>query len=182
MVDISRTLLSLIPWSLRDRVRLIPGLAAFSRPLGYHKKVLRKTPGGIGLKHLILKNEILGICPVIGNFAGIMIAHDIRYRCSSAGRIVGALATGLSTLRAGDKAIHLSTINIKAGVDLPVRTAIIFIGSGVVGVDAGPGFWICYADRELSILDGQAIRTGVGAKIMIKGAVLLHNNYNMLDL
>jgi hypothetical protein len=63
-----------------------------------------------------------------------------------------------------------------------VRTAQIDVGAIVMGLDAGLGLGVGKADSRDTVLHGDAVGTGIGSKVVVEGAILLHDHDDVLDL
>ena len=111
-----------------------------------------------------------------------MVAHHVCCRGAAAVRIKGALTASFPAFGLGDEAVHLTAIDIGAGVILSVRAAEVFIGGIVVRVDALPGSGIIDAHCKLAVLDRETICARVSAKIRVERPVFLHDHDDVLDL
>ena len=141
-----------------------------------------QAPGGVGFEHRILQDKIFGICPVIGDLPGIVPAHHIGSGSPGTARGTRILAGQLGGAVRGNKAVHLSGVNILGGRSRGVRPAGINIAGVMVGLNALPGEGIWRANGGYAVLHGEAVGAGKGAKVLVEGAVLLHDDDNMLDL
>ncbi len=131
---------------------------------------------------MVLQHELLSVVPVIGDLAGVVVAHDVGLPDFAAVGRVGVFAVLGRALSLGDEAIHLAAIDVRRGVTLAVRPAPVEIGGVVVRRDALPRGGIVHAHRGHAILHGDAICTRKGAEVAVEGAVLLHDHNDMLDL
>src|SRR5579884_1591231 len=165
-----------------DATHGIPGLAALGRPLGDHVEVGGETPRGVRLEHVVLQDELLGVGPVVGDLPRVVVAHHVRAAAGRAGRQVGVDAAPDAALRLGNEAVHLAAVDVGDGVGGRVRPAVVEVGGVVVGVDAGVVLGVGDADGELAVLGGEAVGAGEGAEVGVEGAVLLHDDDDVLDL
>jgi hypothetical protein len=115
-----------------------------------------------------------------------VVAHDVWIRRAlRADRVVRVLlaAFDLGRLGSPDEAVHTSPVDIGDRIGLSVRTPGVEIARVVEGLLATACRGIRRADRELAARSPrQAVRTGVGAEVLIEGAVLLHDQDHVLDL
>ena len=114
-----------------------------------------------------------------------MVAHDIRWVLGQAHRRrrvrAGATAGG-RILGARDEPVHLATVDVRDAVGQVVPRTAVHQARIVVGLVAALGSWIGHADRELAVLDRDAVRPGVGPEERIERPVLLHDDDDMADL
>ena len=61
-------------------VRRVDRVRAVRRPLGDHVQVDGQAPRGVGLEHVVLEHVVLGVAPVVGDLAGVVVAHHVDAR------------------------------------------------------------------------------------------------------
>jgi hypothetical protein len=112
-----------------------------------------------------------------------MVPHDIDRLAweNFARRICWGLATGFCSENLSDKAIHLSVVNICGGSCGTVRTTPVSVG-GVVIRGTATSERVRDADRGGAVLHRDPVGAGKGAEIGVKGTILLHDDYHVLDL
>ena len=111
-----------------------------------------------------------------------MPAHDIRCLAFGAAGGIRNFAGLLSVAEFGDEAIHFSVINILCCGSGCMWPPGIDVSRIMVRLDALVGRWIVDAHAWHSILHRNSICAGIGSKVLIKGAVLLHDDNNVFDL
>ena len=99
---------------LIDARRWIVFDRALRRPLRYHEQMFGQTPRRVRFEHVVLKNEIVGVRPVIRQLSAVVIAHDVRRIRTKAARIgVHAFAFDAAALRTADETIHASAVDVE---------------------------------------------------------------------
>ena len=92
--------------------RWIVVLRAVGRPFRYEEQVGRQAPRGVGLEHVVLEDEILGVGPVVREVASRVIPHHVGLGGIGArrvGRIQAAFPAGLGL---PDEPVHLPAIDV----------------------------------------------------------------------
>src|SRR3989338_2930611 len=131
----------------------------------------RGTPRIYLRKHVVMQHEVPCVRPVVRNLAVIYIAHYV-------GRSGGKYA-----LRFRNKSVHQAAIYIGNRARRAVRAADIAVASFVVWLCATAVKRVRRADRRHAVsVHGDAVSPGEGAEVFIKGAILLHDNNDMLYL
>src|SRR5437667_4547071 len=133
---------------------------------------------------MVLQHEGPGIRPVVGNVVSIVVAQHVGWLVlGRAGGIVRILARlDTSQLLLADEAIHFALVDITRGIRCMVRAAVVEVVTVVERPDAVPGFGVGHADRGHPVLHGDAVGAGIGAKVTVERAILLHNKDDVLDL
>src|SRR5712691_9495704 len=144
--------------------------------------MLWQAPGSIRLKHLVLQHKIVGVGPIVRNFACIMVAHDVGRGRVGAGRVIGVGAASAGFLGLGLETVHLPAIDIGDGVSLPMRAATVAVIWVVIWPYTLVCLWIGHANGRNSILHGDTICSRICPEVGVERAVLLHNYNNMLNL
>ena len=118
---------------------------AVGRPGGHHVQVRRQAPAQIGLEHVVLEHEVLGVLPVVRDLPGVVITHDVKARrppedspqlILGGDRHVAAEPVGIDMQRldAGDEPVHRPVADIGHRVHRHVRPAVIDVLVIVVGL------------------------------------------------
>ena len=144
----------------------------------------RQAPRGDRLEHVILEHELLGVGPVVGDVGGGLVAHHVRHtRPGSAQRVVGPDAGVVGTLEGlADEAIHLAAVDVADRVRMTMGTAGVDEAGVVVGPHARPdGVRDAHLGHPV-LLHGDAVGSREGAEVGVEGAVLLHDDDDVLDL
>ena len=138
------------------------------------------------LEHVILEHELLGVGPVVGDVRRRLVAHHIRQvRAGLTARVAeldaeAAVAFGDRTLQ---EAVHLAAGHVELRVRLVMWSAAIDRARVVVGPHAGSTIGVRDTDLGLAVrLHGDAVGPGVGPEVVVEGAVLLHDDDDVLDL
>ena len=105
---------------------------AFRRPSGNHEQVIRKAPRGIRLKKVVLDDETVGVCPVIGDLACVVPSHNVDVRAVCAGRVIGIATSFASTLGIKNEPIHFSIIDTQDCGRVSMSSAAVNIGRIVI--------------------------------------------------
>ena len=158
---------------------------AMRRPAADQVQVSGQGPRVDRLEHVILEDEILGVRPVIGDLAGVVVAHDVRRIPGQAHRrrrVRAGAAAGGRILGALDEPVHLAAVDVRDAVGQVVPRAAVHQARIVVGLVAALGSGIGHAHRELAVLGRDAVRPGVGAEERIERPVLLHDDDHVADL
>src|SRR3989440_7147105 len=137
---------------------------------------------------MVLQHVVLGIGPVVRDVRAIMVAHHLGRRSLTlpsgaigAGGIRQVGAVRAATQGFTDETIQLAAVDIGSHVDLLVRTAGVAVLVVEVRLDALVGQGIGHADRGDTVVPGDAVGAGIGAKVAVEGAVLLHDDNHVLD-
>ena len=166
------------------RIR-VERVGAVRRPLRDHEQVLGQAPGRVGLEHVVLEDEVLGVGPVVRDLPRVVVAHHVhaalrgrRVRVLLAGAAVGiggAAAKALFGLR--HEAVHRPSVDVGGRIAGAVRAAVVEIRGVMKWRHAGPGQRIGDAHAG-----GNAVGAGIGPEVGVEGPVLLHDDHDVLDL
>src|SRR5581483_1832346 len=137
---------------------------AYRGPFGYLEKMLRETPGGDRLEHAVMQHEIARIGPIVRDIFAVVIAH------------------GRTRFRLDDKTVHPSAIDISYSINGAMWVITISVVSIMIGLGAVAVYWIRHADIKLAALPRNAINSRERTEITIERAILLHDDYHVLDL
>ncbi len=115
--------------------RAVPALG---RPGGHHVVVVGQRPGFHRLEHVVLKDEVLGVRPVVGYLRGRVIAHHVARGSQRALRVLEERARlgGGGALR--EEPVHLPAVDVRDGVLQAVWAAAVDVSGVVVRADAAP--------------------------------------------
>jgi hypothetical protein len=96
-----------------DASRCVVIALTIRRPRGHHEQMRRQTPRRGRFEHVILQDEIVGICPIVRNVPAVVITHHVIFACSGAvwSHRVGA-AFGLRFEQAQIKPVHPAVIDV----------------------------------------------------------------------
>jgi len=131
---------------------------------------------------MVLEHIAVGVGPVQGNLAPVVIAHDIDGPRFTAG-VTGASDTAGGTLRLAEEAVHPTTVDVSDRVIGAVRSAAVSIGAIVVRALATATIRVGVARERLSVwATSNAINTGIRAEVGVEGPVLLHDDHDVADL
>ena len=157
------------------------------RPGRHEEQVRRERPRVGRREEPVLQHEVLCPRPVVGDLAGVVVAHDVglRERAIVLAAVRCRPVDGRTLVPGGDdradEAVHPSAVHVLVRGRLLVRTAVVPESAVVIRPGAGAGHGIRDARREVPVLRGVAVRTGEGAEVVIEGAVLLHDDDHVLD-
>jgi hypothetical protein len=126
----------------------------------------------------------LSIGPVIRYLPIIVVAHNI-WRCGAvtdSADVICSTATVMELSRS-DETIHLPAVDVSCSCGSIVVGATVDQLWIMVRFLATTGAGVGYTNSELAVLCArQTVCTRVGAKIAIKGVILLHDHDYMLNL
>ena len=156
------------------------------RPFGHHVQVRGEAPGVVGLEHVVLEDVLLRVGPVVGNLAGVVVAHDVDARGQARAHVAG-LGAGAAVrvlraavhplLRLGHEAVHPSVVDVGHGVVDRVRAAVVDVGRIVERGHAAAVNRIRHAHSGRNPVSAR-----VRAEVAVERAVLLHDDHDVLDL
>ena len=157
---------------------------AVRRPAADQVQVRGQGPRVDRLEHVILQDEILGVRPVVGDLAGVVVAHHVRRAAGQAHRCRrgGAAAAGGLILGALDEPVHLAAVNVREGVGEVVPGTAVDQAGVVVGLVAALRPRVGYAHGELTVPGRDPVGSGVGAEERVERPVLLHDDDDVADL
>src|SRR5579864_460877 len=124
---------------------------------------------------------MLGVLPVVGDLARVVIAHHVGYAVAATARIIRVGATAFALFGLAYEAIHLTTIDVGGGIRGSMRPSMIKVLRIMVRLNAQASAGIFDAHGWLAVLHRYTICTGIGSEVGVERAVLLHDNHNMLD-
>ena len=130
---------------------------------------------------MILEHEVVGVAPVVGDLAGIVIAHDVDavgvggLGAWAAEGVVRAAA--LALLRLGHEPVHPPAIDVGGGVRGTVRATVVEVGGVMERLDAAPVHGVGHAHAGWD-----PVGAGIRPEILIERPVLLHDHDDVLDL
>ena len=159
--------------------------AAARRPAADQVQVGRQGPRVDRLEHVVLQNEVPGVRPVVGDLAGVVIAHDVRRAARQAHRrrwVGGAAAAAGLILCGPDEPVHLAAVDVRDRFAEIVPGAAVHQAGIVVRLVAALGARVGHAHGELAVLRGNAVGSRVGAEERIERPVLLHDDDDVPDL
>ena len=144
-----------------------------------------EAPAERGLEHVVLEHEVARVGPVVGDVAGVVVAHHVDAPAlrglrslrgaRAAVRVRGRAPHALLGL--GDEPVHRAPVDISRGVGGPVRTAVVEVGRIVVRG---------YAASVDGVRDTDAGRypsgTGIRPEVAVERPVLLHDDHDVPDL
>src|SRR5207253_9250822 len=126
-----------------ERVGAAHGVAAHRahrRPAAHQEQVLGQAPGAVGLEHVVLEHEVLGVGPVVGDLAAVVVAHHVGFAGDRAHGVVGVRAgRAFDGLGGGDEAVHRPACDVGRGGGFAVRAAVVDVGAVVDGGQAAAG-------------------------------------------
>ena len=131
---------------------------------------------------MVLQHKVLCQRTIIGNLARVMIAHDFLYIYTTAIWILNFLAIYFCLFSLAEETIHMTGIDVCTRVFCCMRTTKVSIGSIMERINTFASLGIIHTSGKFPILHGQAVGSWIGTKIIIEGAVLLHDDDNVLDL
>src|SRR5919202_1051505 len=144
----------------------------------------RQAPGRVRLEHAILQYELLRVGPVVRNFSCVVVPHYVRFlvRATTGGieLVVTPLLATLMLLL--NEAVHLTFVYVAFGILSAVWTTAIEVLRVVERLDALFGLGVRYTNHRNTVLHRYAVCTRVRAEVVVEGAVLLHDHYDVLDL
>src|SRR4029077_1867685 len=144
-------------------------------PRGDQRQVRGEAPGGHRLEHVVVKHEVLGVRPVVGDVGPHVVAHDL---------VGDALVTDRAAvlLGVGDEAVHLPAVHVHQAVGGLVRRAGILV---LVVHERGNTLArhrIGHANGRHAALHRDPVGTRVDAEVGVERPVLLHDDDHVLDL
>ena len=183
MKQIPREIVVVEIGALRFTARRISDLRTARRPLRDHVQVRWETPRAHRFEHPILQNEVARVRPIVGQLGLRVVAHlRLLVTLHDASRNIGwATAGAIRCVHDGDKAVHLAAVDREIGGFCAVGAAGVFVTGVVIGTHARAGLRIGNADLRETVAHRDAIGAGEGAEVTIEGAVLLHDDDDVLD-
>ncbi len=157
------------------------------RPTRDHGQMGGEAPGLDRLEHVVLEDEVLGVCPVVRDLAGVVPSHGVglplpphELRAVRAEGILPAEAVA-PLQRAGHEPVHSAAVDVRHGVRVAVGTALVDQGWIVERRDAPADLWVGDAHGRPSVLHGDAIGAGIGPEVRVERPVLLHDHDHVSD-
>ena len=144
--------------------------------------MLGQTPRRVRLEHAVLEHVVVGICPIVGNLAPVVVAHDVLRLRIRAARVVWVDASNRFARSLRYEAVHLAAVDIGDRGLLTVRSSVVEIVGVVKRPYAFAAARIGHAHARHAAARRDAVRSRIRAEVRIEGAVFLHDDDDVLDL
>ena len=149
----------------------------------------RQGPGVRRREHAILQQVVLRVRPVVRDLLARVVAEDVRLSLRSEERSArGREALGfggalvLAPAHRGHEPVHLAAVAIDDGGLLIVRAALLVLGRAVVRARAMSEHPVRYADLRRAVGSHRdPVRAGERPEVVIEGAILLHDDDDVID-
>ena len=163
------------------------GVHASGRPRRDHEQVSGQAPAVIRLEHVVLKDVVPGVGPVVRDLPGVVVAHGVHPGPLDRDRARGELRVRHARPRSpmhrlADEPVHPAAVDVSEGVLGGVRPPAVLVVRVVPWPDAPPAERIEGADRWRSVPHGDAVRSRERAEVGIEGTVFLHDDDDVPDL
>jgi hypothetical protein len=133
---------------------------------------------------MVVENEILGIGPVVGHLALVVVAHHVGLLGPThrARRVVWVRASPQRLLLLADKAVHLGISDVGHRVGVTVGASAVHVVDIVEGLVTATPRWVGDTNGGHAVLHRDAVGAGERPEIAVERAVLLHHDDHMADL